>query len=125
VLLQQHPGWEVCGEASTNSEVLHRLIELKPDVLVKDWIMPGMDSVELTREIFNVLPGLAIVIFSFYDLPELESIAKAAGVHCVASKDLSSLIAAIEKALQSSASRLPASATPTSETTSEPSEDLE
>jgi hypothetical protein len=30
VLLQQHPGWEVCGEASTNAEVLQKAIELKP-----------------------------------------------------------------------------------------------
>ena len=101
VLLQQHPGWEVCGEASTNAEVLQKSIELKPDVLVKDWVMPGMDSNELTREIFKTLPNLAIVIFSFYDLPELETIAKSVGVHCVASKNLSSLIAAIETVLQS------------------------
>ena len=103
VLLQQHPGWEVCGEASTNAEVLQKSIELKPDVLVKDWVMPGMDNAELTREIFKTLPNLAIVIFSFYDLPELETIAKAVGVHCVASKNLASLIAAIETVLQSSA----------------------
>lgn len=63
VLLQQHRGWEVCGEASTNAEVLQKAIELKPDVLVKDWVMPGMDNAELTREIFKTLPNLAIVIF--------------------------------------------------------------
>jgi DNA-binding NarL/FixJ family response regulator len=40
VLLQQHPGWEICGEASTGSEALQKTIELKPDVLVKDWVMP-------------------------------------------------------------------------------------
>ncbi len=109
VLLQQHPGWEVCGEAATNLEVLQKCIELKPDVLVKDWVMPGMDSTELTREIFKTLPNLAIVIFSFYDLPELEVIAKTIGVHCVASKDLTSLITAIETVLHSSGRTLPAS----------------
>jgi two-component system, NarL family, response regulator NreC len=100
VLLNQHPGWEVCGEAGSNSEALQKAIELKPDVMVKDWVMPGMDGVELTRQLAKAVPDTAIVIFSFYDLPQLKSIAKAAGVHGVASKDLSSLISAIEDVLR-------------------------
>jgi hypothetical protein len=39
----------------------------------------------------------------------METIAKAAGVHGVASKDLSSLIQSVEKALHSSANRQSAS----------------
>jgi DNA-binding NarL/FixJ family response regulator len=104
-LLQDHPGWEICGEASSNSEVLQKSIELKPDVLVKDWVMPGVSNLEITREIARLLPATAIILFSFHDLPELETIAKAAGVHGVASKKLSSLIEAIEKALNSLANR--------------------
>ena len=38
VLLQDHAGWEICREAATNSEAVQKSIELKPDVLVKDWI---------------------------------------------------------------------------------------
>jgi DNA-binding NarL/FixJ family response regulator len=105
VLLQDHPGWEICGEASSNSEALQKSMELKPDVLVKDWVMPGVSNLEITREIARRLPATAIILFSFHDLPELESIAKAAGVHGVASKNLSSLIQAIEKVLHSSANR--------------------
>ena len=104
VLLEQHSGWEVCGEASTGEETLQKCIELKPDVVVKDWIMPGMDSIELTRQIAKLSPNTAIVIFSFYDMPELIEAAKAAGVHRVATK--TSLIAAIEDVLRSSANRL-------------------
>jgi DNA-binding NarL/FixJ family response regulator len=105
VLLENHAGWEICGEASTNSEALQKSLELKPDVLVKDWVMPGVSNLEITREIARRLPATAIILFSFHDLPELESIAKATGVHGVASKNLSSLIQAIEKALHSSAYR--------------------
>jgi DNA-binding NarL/FixJ family response regulator len=106
VLLQGHPGWEVCGEASTGTETLQKCIELKPDVLVKDWVMPGMDSIELTRQISNLSPDTAIVIFSFYDMPELIEAVKAAGVHRVATKNISSLIAAIEDVLRSPSNRL-------------------
>jgi DNA-binding NarL/FixJ family response regulator len=106
VLLQQHSGWEVCGEAASGEETLKKCIELKPDVIVKDWVMPGTDSVELTRQISAHSPDTAIVIFSFYDMPELEIAAKSAGVHRVATKNVSSLIAAIEDVLRSSANRL-------------------
>jgi DNA-binding NarL/FixJ family response regulator len=106
VLLQQHSGWEVCGEAATGEETLQKCTELKPDVIVKDWVMPGIDSIELTRQISTQSPNTAIVVFSFYDLPELEIAAKAAGVHRVATKNVSSLIAAVEDVLRSSANRL-------------------
>ena len=120
VLLQGRPGWEVCGEASTGTETLQKCIELKPDVLVKDWVMPGMDSIELTRQISALSPDTAIVIFSFYDMPELIVAAKAAGVHRVATKDISSLIAAIEDVLRSPSNRLISH----SESVAQPSPDL-
>jgi DNA-binding NarL/FixJ family response regulator len=44
VLLQDHACWEICGEASTNSEALQKSMELNPDVLVKDWVMPGVSQ---------------------------------------------------------------------------------
>jgi DNA-binding NarL/FixJ family response regulator len=103
VLPQDHAGWEICGEASSNSEALQKSIRLKPDVVVKDWVMPGVRNLEVTGEIARRLPATAIVLFSFHDLPQLEIIAKAAGVHGVASKNLSSLTQAIEKALHPSA----------------------
>jgi two-component system capsular synthesis response regulator RcsB len=46
VLLQDHGGWEICGEAGTNSEAIQKSMELKPDVLVKDWVMPGVSDLE-------------------------------------------------------------------------------
>jgi DNA-binding NarL/FixJ family response regulator len=122
VLLQHHPGWEICGEASTNSDVLAKCLELKPDVLVKDWVMPGVSNLEVTRQISELLPDTAIVLFSFYDLPELEEIAKAAGVHGVASKNLTSLITAIESVLSSPRSGLPATNGLANKPLSEPSD---
>jgi DNA-binding NarL/FixJ family response regulator len=106
VVLHQHSGWEVCGEASTGEKTLKKCIALKPDVIVKDWVMPGMDSIDLTRQISTLSPDTAIVIFSFYDMPELEEAARSAGVHRVATKDIASLTAAIADVLRSSANRL-------------------
>ena len=89
--------------AAKPAQTLKQSMELKPDVLVKDWVMPGVSDLEISREIARRLPATAIVLFSFHDLPEMESIAKAVGVHGVVSTNRSSLIQAIEKALNSSA----------------------
>jgi DNA-binding NarL/FixJ family response regulator len=93
---------------------------LKPDVLVKDWVMPGMDSIELTRQISTLSPDTAIVIFSFYDMPELIVAAKAAGVLRVATKNISSLIAAIEDVLHSSSNRLISDSEPVTQPSVDP-----
>jgi DNA-binding NarL/FixJ family response regulator len=123
VLLQQHAGWEVCGEASSGEEALKKCVELKPDVIVKDWVMPGMDSVELTRQIATLSPDTAIVIFSFYDMPELEIAAKGAGVHRVATKNIATLIPAIEDVLRSSANRLISSSESANQASADPPEE--
>jgi DNA-binding NarL/FixJ family response regulator len=120
VLLQQHSGWEICGEASTGEETLKKCVELKPDVIVKDWVMPGMDSIELTRQIATLSPDTAIVIFSFYDMPELEIAAKAGGVHRVATKNIATLIPAIEDVLRSSANRLISSSESANQASADP-----
>jgi DNA-binding NarL/FixJ family response regulator len=59
VSLQDPPGWEIFGEASSNSEALLKSMELKPDILVKDWVMPGVSNLEITWEIARLLPATA------------------------------------------------------------------
>jgi DNA-binding NarL/FixJ family response regulator len=43
VLLRAKPGWEICGDAVDGKEAVARAIELRPDVIVLDLIMPRMD----------------------------------------------------------------------------------
>jgi hypothetical protein len=59
-----------------------------------------VSNLEITREIAGPLPATAIVLFSFHDLPEMEAIAKAGGVHGVASKNRFSLIHSDRKGLE-------------------------
>jgi two-component system, NarL family, response regulator LiaR len=52
---------EVVGEASNGEEALRLARRLKPDVVLMDLVMPGMDGVEATGEIRRELPDTEVV----------------------------------------------------------------
>jgi len=56
--------FEVVGEASNGREAVDRYIELKPDLVTMDIVMPELDGIEATREILSRNPGAAIVMCS-------------------------------------------------------------
>jgi CheY-like chemotaxis protein len=57
-------GNTVVGEASWAEEVIGRIEEARPDVVVLDWRMPGMDGVEATRLLRESHPQLRVVGFT-------------------------------------------------------------
>jgi len=60
-------GIEVVGEASSGDEAIRLVEELRPDVLVSDVVMPGMDGVEVARLLREKHPELRILAPSAYD----------------------------------------------------------
>jgi DNA-binding NarL/FixJ family response regulator len=63
-ILQDHPGFEVCGEADDSAKAIEEARKLKPDVIVLDVSMPVLTGFEAAREIKASLPEIAIVILS-------------------------------------------------------------
>ena len=55
-LLESQAGWQVCGEASDGREVLNKVAELKPDIIVLDVAMPNLNGLEATRQILKTNP---------------------------------------------------------------------
>ena len=59
---------EVVGEAADGASALEAAVELSPDVVLVDLVMPGVDGIEAIRGLRERVPGArAIVLSSFID----------------------------------------------------------
>ena len=66
-LLAQVPDIRVIGEANSGQELLRALEFLKPDLLVVDVSLPGMDGVEICQTVKKKWPKLAIVALTMHN----------------------------------------------------------
>lgn len=85
-LIESHAGWQVCGEAATGQEALARAIELRPDLMVLDFAMPGLNGLQVAEQISRACPNLPIILHTIHDFPEMIAEAKRVGIREVVSK---------------------------------------
>jgi len=58
---------DVVGEASDGEEAVRQAIDLRPDVVVMDILMPGLNGIDATRRIHEALPDVRVLVLSMYD----------------------------------------------------------
>jgi DNA-binding NarL/FixJ family response regulator len=78
-ILHPFPEWEFCGEAENGKEAIRMADELKPEVIIMDISMPGLNGIEATRAIRKTQPAVKIVLLTLHDSSELLRIAFRAG----------------------------------------------
>ncbi len=66
VLLNAEQDFTIVGEAKNGLEVVNLVQRLKPDVLIMDLMMPGINGLEVTRQVKQRFPGTRIVILSMH-----------------------------------------------------------
>lgn len=100
-LLEQRPGWIVCGEASNGREAIDLAETLRPDVAILDVAMPELDGIEATRRISKLVPSTRIMLLSAHASTDVVRGGLAGGAHAFLLKTdaASDLVSAVETLL--------------------------
>ena len=80
-VIEEQPGWVVCGEAANGREAVAKTRELKPDVLVLDIVMPELNGLEVTRQVRAAWPQTEVLILTMHESEQLARAVLAAGAH--------------------------------------------
>ncbi len=97
-ILASRKNWEVCAEAQDGEEAIQKVQEFRPDVILLDISMPGMNGLEVARAIRHKFADAKILIMSQHDPASLLPSAIQAGANgCVDKSRLATdLLSSIE-----------------------------
>jgi DNA-binding NarL/FixJ family response regulator len=98
-LVEQDKDWEVCGEAIDGGEVVQRMMETHPDVIVLDFQMPVMNGLQAAKEIAKVAPEVPVLLCTAHLSMDLVGEAQRVGIQGAVSKSKSGDIVKGIKAL--------------------------
>ncbi|WP_232663639.1 response regulator transcription factor [Pseudonocardia sp. TRM90224] len=65
-------GWTVAGEADSGEDALVLIARTRPEVVLMDINLPGIDGIEATRRLLADAPATTVILMSTYtddDLP--------------------------------------------------------
>jgi two-component system, NarL family, invasion response regulator UvrY len=100
-ILEQQNSWQVCAEARTGGEALHRVQESPPDLILLDFQMPDLNGLDVAREIGRQWPGIPILMITVHLNKQLAAAAKAVGIRGACAKsDVGSIVEAVQALLQ-------------------------
>lgn len=108
-LLESHPDWEVCGEASDGQDAVEKAKQLQPDVVVLDITMPRLNGLDAARLIRKDTPSAKVVVLSQHQPALMKTVALTAGAEAYVTKSEVSreLLAAIDGLISTESGRRP------------------
>ncbi len=66
-VVQETPGFEVVGRATSGEEAVDLAERLRPDLVLLDVNLPGIDGLETTRRLRTLQPAVVVLLLSTYD----------------------------------------------------------
>ena len=79
MVVEMTDGFEVSGEAENGEHAIALVEELKPDLVLMDVQMPGIDGIETTRRITSAPNPPVVVVMSTHESGDYVGVALAAG----------------------------------------------
>ncbi len=79
MVVEMTDGFEVVGEAENGHRALELVTHLKPDLVLMDVQMPGIDGIETTRRISALPDAPAVIVMSTHESSDYVGMAVAAG----------------------------------------------
>ena len=107
LLLELQDGIEVAGAISEGNAAVESYREHRPDVVVMDFRLPGMDGVETTLALVNEYPEVSVVCLTASASPrELDALRAAGAVDCLRKdEELDVIVGAIRRAGEAKVAR--------------------
>jgi len=96
-LLKSEAGLDVVGEADDGASAVRVALEQRPDIVIMDLMMPGLDGIAATREILGQAPEIKVLILTTSTVSDELAGALAAGASgaIIKSSEYSELLTAI------------------------------
>jgi two-component system response regulator NreC len=99
-LLKAEPDLSVIGEAGDGLEAVALVERLKPDVLIIDLMLPGLNGLEVTRQVNQRWPQTRVVILSMHvnEAYVLEALRNGAAAYVLKESSITDLVQAVREA---------------------------
>jgi DNA-binding NarL/FixJ family response regulator len=70
-LIEREPAWKVCASVANGRDAIEEAKKLRPEIVVLDMVMPGMQGLDVARQIRKSVPECEILIFTGTESDEL------------------------------------------------------
>jgi len=82
----EHHGFTVCGEAENGVDAIGRAVATRPDLVILDVAMPGLNGIEVASILQSLLPNVPIILHTIYGDRVGKSLKTLVGIKAVVAK---------------------------------------